>query len=274
MRAGLLVLLILLAGIAAPAQPINKPAEQYSWTDATRDVYCAGRLDKTIQAFSLDSPKRLALVSPDLAQVILLDLEGNLAGTLPRAALRISDDRTSAVSDPGSQMDVVGMITVPEESHYSFDFGGKSYLITPHKGLVGALTEEALWVDVPIWRTLMNKYRPDSAAVAGLTQSAPATVVIAVGTWCGDSKRLVPQLLRALHDAGNPRLQVKLVGIANKFVEPAQFVSGHNIKKVPTVIVEREGKEIDRIIETPKAQTMEEDLLNILNRKPDTPKAN
>jgi len=82
----------------------------------------------------------------------------------------------------------------------------------------------------------------------------------------------VPQLLRALHEADNRHLHVRLVGIANKFVEPADFVKQHDIKKVPTIIVERDGHEIGRIIETPAAKSMEEDLAAILAGHPNARK--
>ena len=247
------------------AQPA---AAAIAWTDVTRDVYVGGRLDRTIQVFASEAPKRLALVEASLDRVVVLDLTSSLVGTLPKTALRISADGMAAASDAKDQMDLVGILTLPEESKYSFDFSGTSYLITPHKGLVGEVSEEEIWKDVPFWHTLMDRYRPDASAVAGFRRTADTTIIVAAGTWCGDSKRYVPQLLRALHEAGNPHLRVKVVGIANKFVEPAAFITQRNIKKVPTVIVEQNGREIGRVIETPVARTMEEDILAILNGRP------
>jgi hypothetical protein len=142
-----------------------------------------------------------------------------------------------------------------------------------HKGLAGDVTETQIWQDVPIWQTLMGKHHPDAKTVAALKKNKrETTVIIAAGTWCGDSKQYVPQLLRALHDADNRRIQIKLVGIGNKFDEPAEFIKQHDIKKVPTVIVERQGREIGRIIETPVGRTMEEDLAAILAGKPNVRK--
>lgn len=262
--------LIMVCAAAASGQ---EQSLKIDWTDATRDVYVGGQVDRTIQVFYSETPKRMALTGPNLDRVIELDLTENRVGTLPKAVLTVAADRTSATSSATAIADIVGMLTVIDETTYSFDYGGKSFLISRHKGIVGDLTETKIWEDVPIWQTLMGKYQPDAQAVAALKKNRQAlTVIIAAGTWCGDSKHYVPQLLRALHEAGNQHIQIKLIGIANKFVEPADFVKQRDIKKVPTIIVERQGREIGRIIETPVAKTMEEDLVAIFNGKPNVRK--
>ena len=265
-RKWLLFALLMMNVAAARGQ---EPGQKINWTDATRDVYVAGQVDRTIQVFYAETPKRMALVMPSLDRVIELDLDANMIGTVPKAAWQIAADRTTATSDARAVADISGPLTAVDETTYSFDFNGKAFTVMRHKGLVGDLSEAGIWNDVPIWRTLMNKYQPDAQAVAALKKNKPdATIIIAAGTWCGDSKHYVPQLLRALHEADNRHLHVKLVGIANKFVGPADFVKQRDIKKVPTIIVERNGHEIGRIIETPVAKTMEEDLAAILNGKP------
>lgn len=266
----LFVALFIVCAVTASGQ---EPAQPINWTDATRDVYLAGQVDRTIQVFYSETPKRMALIGPNLDRTLVLDLNDNTVGTLPKAALTVAVDRTSATSSASETADFVGMLTVVDETTYSFDFAGNSILIMRHKGLVGDVTEAQIWADVPIWQTLMGKHHADEKLVAALKKyKKETTVVIAAGTWCGDSKHYVPQLLRALHDAGNPRIHIKLVGIANKFVEPADFVKQRDIKKVPTVIVERKGREIGRIIETPVASTMEEDLAAIFDGKPNARK--
>ncbi|MFL6278087.1 MAG: TlpA family protein disulfide reductase [Blastocatellia bacterium] len=260
----LFVLLIACAAVRGQEQ-----GSTINWTDATRDVYVAGQVDRAIQVFYSETPKRMALVVPSLDRVIELDLDINMIGTVAKSAWQVAADHTTATSDARAVADIAGPLTAVDDTTYTFDLNGKAYLVMRHKGLVGNLSEANIWDDVPIWRTLMNKYQPDAPSVAALKQNKPdTTIIIAAGTWCGDSKHYVPQLLRALHDANNKHIKIKLVGIANKFVEPAEFVKQHDIKKVPTVIVERDGREIGRITETPSAKTMEEDLAAILARKP------
>jgi len=266
----LLFCLIIACATAASGQ---EQSLTLNWTDATRDVYVGGQVDRTIQVFYSETPKRMALTGPSLDRVIELDLTENMVGTTPKAVLTVAADRTSATSSVNAIADIIGVLTVIDETTYSFDYAGKTFLITRHKGIVGDVTETQIWEDVPIWQTLMGKYQPNQKAVAALKKSKQeTTVIIAAGTWCGDSKHYIPQLLRALHDAGNRHIQIKLIGIANKFVEPADFVKRRDIKKVPIIIVERQGREIGRIIETPVAQTMEEDLVAIFDGKPNVRK--
>ena len=265
-----LLFALLLTSVAAHGQG---QAPTVNWTDATRDVYIAGQVYRGIQVFYSETPKRMALVLPTLDRVIELDLDANLVGTVPKAAWQVAADRTTATSDARAVADISGPLTVVDDTTYSFDFNGQNFTVMRHKGLAGELNEAAIWRDVPIWQTLMNKYQPNAEAVALLKKNKPeTTVIIAAGTWCGDSKHYVPQLLRALHQADNRHLKVRLVGIANKFAAPEDFVKQRDIKKVPTVIVEREGREIGRIIETPVAKTMEEDLAAILAGKPNVRK--
>jgi hypothetical protein len=240
-----------------------------TWTDTTRDAYVGGQLDRTIQVFYSDTVKRLALVGANLDRVIELDLDAKMVGTVPKSAWTVAADRISATSDVNAVADIIGPLTEVDETTHTFDFNGMSFMVMRHRGLVGDLSEEKIWQDVPNWRARMNKYTPDAASVTALKRVEPdATIIIAAGTWCGDSKHYVPELLRALHETGNRHLHVKLVGIANKFADPVEFIKAHEIKKVPTIIVERNGREIGRIIESPVSKTMEEDLAAIFAGHP------
>jgi len=78
------------------------------------------------------------------------------------------------------------------------------------------------------------------------------------------SIELQPKLLRALEDAGNPRLHLELVAIHRGFDQPAELIREQRLTNVPTVIVRQSGEEIGRIVETPAAETVEADLAAIL----------
>jgi hypothetical protein len=100
-----------------------------------------------------------------------------------------------------------------------------------------------------------------------LRTAKPARVTIVFATWCGDSKRAVPRLLKALHEANNPLLQVELVGIGPNFLTPLEYVRERKLTNVPTVIVER-GREIGRVVETPATATVEQDVATIVSGQP------
>ena len=148
---------------------------------------------------------------------------------------------------------------------YFFAIDGKPVLIRSHPGATGELSVEKLWQTVPVWQSVMKNYDPNSEAVKAIKAIEKNTVVtLAFGTWCPDSKNYVPRLIKALQSAANNKIQVKLIGIDNQFHEPVNSVQPLRITNVPTVIIERDGHEIGRIVETPASSTMEEDLAAVL----------
>src|SRR5205085_5409886 len=65
---------------------------------------------------------------------------------------------------------------------------------------------------------------------------------------------------------------VKLVGVDNQFHEPVDTVQPRQLTNVPTVIVERGGREVGRIVETPAVELIEQDLADLLNGRPNAHK--
>ena len=90
---------------------------------------------------------------------------------------------------------------------------------------------------------------------------------IFMGTWCGDSQREIPRLLKMLDCCGVPEERVELVMVSNASdsykQSPQHEEAGKNILRVPTILVEEHNKEIGRIVEYPVV-SLEKDMLRIL----------
>lgn len=99
---------------------------------------------------------------------------------------------------------------------------------------------------------------------------AGKSITIFLGTWCGDSKREVPRVLKMLDCCGFPVNNLTLVMVSNKDSlykkSPQHEEAGKNIVRVPTIIIEQKGAEIGRIIEFP-VTSLEKDLLSILRKE-------
>jgi hypothetical protein len=99
---------------------------------------------------------------------------------------------------------------------------------------------------------------------------AGKSITIFLGTWCGDSRREVPRILKMLECCEFPQNSLTMIMVSNKPGEykksPGQEETGRNIVRVPTVIIEENGIEIGRIIEFPKI-SLEKDLLAILKKE-------
>lgn len=244
----------------------QKRPDTVLWTDSTKDVHINGELERAAQVLTSEETQRIVLISPRLERAAVLDLSGRTVTTTSKDVLRFAADRASAQSEADFRVESAGNYTVFDESDYYFTIDGTRVLITAHQGLTGETDKQKLFETVPVWRSLMESYQPDLNVVAAIKAIQPdTTITVALATWCSDSKQHVPRLLRALDAAGNRRLHIKLIGIARKLSEPVDAIKRFNIVRVPTVVVERDGVEIGRIVENPKAKTMEEDLAAILN---------
>ncbi len=258
--------LALLASCAIALAAQDDKRVLLSWNDSTRDVYIDNELDQTSQVLVCDSPSRLALISPTLEHAIVLDVKERTVGSVPKDTFGFAADRSTATSKDGAPIKKLGKFTRVDGPVYAFTVDGKLILIRAHPGAVGEMTADKLWETVPVWRALMDNYSANAKAVAEIKANNKTTgVTLVLGTWCSDSKSYVPRLMRALRDAGNDKLQVKLVGVDNQFHKPVDTVQPRQITNVPTVIIERDGHEIGRIVETPASKTIEEDLAAILN---------
>ncbi len=97
---------------------------------------------------------------------------------------------------------------------------------------------------------------------------------IFLGSWCGDSKREVPRMLKVLQYAGIDTARVNLIFVDNSTTtykqSPQHEEKEKNIHHVPTFIIYDGNKEMGRIVESPIV-SLEKDMLSILNRQPYTP---
>ena len=117
-----------------------------------------------------------------------------------------------------------------------------------------------------------DNYQPDPKINEKLKKLVAKGISIQVffGTWCGDSQRELPRLLKITDEIGFPQtsLQIIALGSSDSLLKqsPQHEEEGKGIFRVPTVIIYRNGIEINRINEFP-AFSLESDLYAILNRQ-------
>ncbi|AVI50163.1 hypothetical protein C5O00_02845 [Pukyongia salina] len=93
-------------------------------------------------------------------------------------------------------------------------------------------------------------------------------IEVFMGTWCEDSQREIPTLYKILEAADYPMEQLTIIAIDDEIENykrsPGGEEGGRNIHHVPTIILKKNGNEVNRIIEYP-VRTLEEDLQLILD---------
>lgn len=91
-------------------------------------------------------------------------------------------------------------------------------------------------------------------------------ITVFMGTWCEDSHRDVPRLMKILEEMKYPTEKLTIVAVNRKKESPSGQEKQYKIEKVPTIILEKDGKEAGRIIEMPATGYIERDLVEILKK--------
>ena len=121
------------------------------------------------------------------------------------------------------------------------------------------------YTDTCHWPISVNsKYEPSENNLPLLKMKLPEVkIMIYAGTWCGDSKRHVPNFLETLKRSDYPLESVSFRLLDHSKKDKLGREISDSIKFIPTFIIYREGNEIGRIVEHPKT-TLEQDLIEIL----------
>jgi hypothetical protein len=130
--------------------------------------------------------------------------------------------------------------------------------------LVGPLTHEGLMKRLPEWKSQVDAYSPDLETVGRLQDVHEAVrVEVFLGTWCPDCRQHVSAWLKLMDMVRNPLITTTYTAIPRARELRHEHIGDKGVERVPTFIVHFRGREIGRIIETPKI-SVEADLWSIL----------
>ena len=141
------------------------------------------------------------------------------------------------------------------------------------KMLVGLSNRDGLQQDpFSVW---FNKeygaYTLNKEAVQVIkNDSENLSIMLFMGTWCGDSRREVPRIYRILDAVNFDESRLTLINMDREKNSPDGEETGLNIHYVPTLILYKNSSEIGRVIESP-IQSLEEDMAAIINGEKYTP---
>lgn len=91
-------------------------------------------------------------------------------------------------------------------------------------------------------------------------------VVVFMGTWCPDSRREVPKLLKILDKANYDLSKLTMVGVDRSKTTPEKLEAEYDIRRVPTIIFLKDGKEVNRFVEYAK-ESIEADIAKIVSEE-------
>lgn len=114
----------------------------------------------------------------------------------------------------------------------------------------GTISSQALLSDYPHFSAAYQQYTVNKQQQKQINAIVkPITLTVYFGTWCHDSQREVPRILKLF--AKHPNVTIKLVALDYQKSEPQGLAKKAGVKYTPTIIVSRNGKELKRFIERP-----------------------
>lgn len=132
--------------------------------------------------------------------------------------------------------------------------------------IVGTTTREAIEAELPAWREAIASTTFERGTAEELATVPPgAEILVVLGTWCGDSRREISRLFRALEHAetlGPLPFSIRYVAVDRSKHAP-EVGPELGLVRVPTIVVTRDGAEVGRIVES-APRGVERELVELL----------
>jgi thiol-disulfide isomerase/thioredoxin len=120
------------------------------------------------------------------------------------------------------------------------------------KTLKGFISKNDLATDTAFtWFSANQKnFTPDQNSLDVLKAKKDSINIVAFGgTWCDDTKQVLPQFYSLFDAAGLAENRITLLGVDRTKKSTQNLSEAFNITNVPTIIIMKNGKEVGRIIE-------------------------
>jgi hypothetical protein len=130
--------------------------------------------------------------------------------------------------------------------------------------VVGMTSRAEIEERLPAWRDAAASAHPSVETARELASVPPgAQIDVYLGTWCGDSRREVARLFRALEHVPEPwPFTIRWIAV-DRAKRAEGLTEGIELRYVPTFVVRRDGAEVGRIVES-APRGIERELLDLL----------
>ena len=139
-----------------------------------------------------------------------------------------------------------------------------------NKIIKGFMTKQDLATDSSFAWFAKNAegYIPEQNALQALRSNKDSINIIAFGgTWCGDTKFILPKFFVLTDAAGMSPDRITLIGVDRSKKTIQHLSEAFNIINVPTIIVMKNGKEVGRVVEYGKYGAFDKELGEIIANK-------
>jgi thiol-disulfide isomerase/thioredoxin len=120
------------------------------------------------------------------------------------------------------------------------------------KILKGIISKEIISKDSSFTWFQQNQkgFKPNANGVEALkAKGSEIEFVVFGGTWCGDTKLLLPKFYSWLEASNFPQEKVTLIGVDRNKKTISHLAEAMGVINVPTFIIMKNGKEVGRVVE-------------------------
>jgi thiol-disulfide isomerase/thioredoxin len=156
---------------------------------------------------------------------------------------------------------VLGVNAAYSQTEITWDASG-------NKVLKGFLSKNELANDTAFTWFAANAvgYTPEAGALKAFTQDrAGIHIIVFGGTWCDDTKALLPKFFKLTEVTGFPQSQITVIGVDRAKKAQYNLAEAFQVFNVPTFIVLKNGKEIGRVVEYGKYGMFDKELGEIIH---------
>ena len=118
---------------------------------------------------------------------------------------------------------------------------------------VGEITSQQIMSDFKRFKKHADDVNYTKQQLAALAQiEDDIQIKVFFGQWCHDSQREVPRLIQLFDKLNKDNFDVWYYALNGRKSDPQNQAEQHEIRRTPTIIVYRDGKEIARVLEFPE----------------------
>ncbi|WP_102797927.1 TlpA family protein disulfide reductase [Bowmanella denitrificans] len=128
---------------------------------------------------------------------------------------------------------------------------GAAFTTNEQQALTAPLTRAELLQD-PAFNAEYQAFVPSRDDLRKIAALRGKGVMVFFGTWCHDSQREVPRLLKLLDEARVNPAWLQLVAVDHNKQEPSGLYKQYKLRYTPTIVVLDQGIETHRMVERPK----------------------
>jgi hypothetical protein len=116
----------------------------------------------------------------------------------------------------------------------------------------GEVSTQRLFTEYPSFKQIFEAYQPSQQEISAVQNLTGKSLIVLFGTWCHDSEREIPRLLKLLEVS-----QVKLKALSLRALnyskqDPSGLHHTYNLESTPTIILLDGEQELGRIVEAPR----------------------